>query len=85
MTRGPYRTARREIIMGEYAFLRPWGLTRQQIADKLGIKRDTLVQHLKRAAAAGDPRSDWAPHTDECSGTNESLQTQRERARRVVA
>lgn len=85
MTRGPYHTAKHELIMEEYAFLRPWELTRQQIADKLGVERDSLVQHLKRAAVAGDARSDWTPHTDECSGTFSSLRNQRERARGWVA
>jgi len=85
MNRGPYHTAKHELIMEEYAFLRPWGLTRQQIADKLGVERDSLVQHLKRAAVAGDPRSDWEPRVDECTGTDQSIRNQRERARRAVA
>ncbi len=85
MTRGPYHTAKHELIMEEFAFLRPWGLTRQQIADKLGVERDSLVQHLRRAAVAGDPRSDWEPRVDVCTGTDQSIRNQRERARGWVA
>lgn len=71
--------------MEEYEFLRPWGLTRHQIADKLGMQYDSLIQQLKRAAKAGDERSDWTPPTHVPSGTHADLQARRERAKRVVA
>jgi hypothetical protein len=35
---------------------------------------------LKRAALRGDDRSDWTPHTTECSGSYQSLQKRREQA-----
>lgn len=72
-------------VLDEYRYLRSWGIPRNECARRLGKERETLLRILKRAALRGDPRSDWTPHTDECSGTNESLQTQRERARGWVA
>lgn len=60
MSGGPYRSARREIVMSEYAFLRPWGLSRQQIADRLGIQEKSLIRQLRLAAEHGDSRSDWS-------------------------
>jgi len=78
-------TAETDLILHDYHYLRSWGLTVTECADRLHKDREVLRRILKRAALRGDPRSDWTPHTDECSGTFTSLRNQRERARGWVA
>jgi hypothetical protein len=78
-------SAETDLTLHDYAYLRSWGLTRAECAVRLHKDPELLRRTLKRAALRGDPRSDWAPHTDVCTGTFASLQHQRERAHRGVA
>lgn len=57
----PFRTRRRDEVLGEYIVLKREGLNRDQIAARLGMKKTTLEAALARAARAGDTRSDARP------------------------
>jgi len=75
------RAAEVEHVLFEYSYLRSWGISRADCAERLHMDREALRYLLQRAAERGDPRSDWAPHEYVCSGTNESLQHHREHGR----
>lgn len=79
------RAVETDLLLHDYAYLRSWGLTRAECAERLHKDPELLRRTLKRAALRGDPRSDWEPHVDECSGTHASLRHQRERARGAAA
>jgi len=78
------QAAERDFILDEYAYLRSWGIAQHDCADRLHLARESLRYILKKAAERGDHRSDWVPHTVECSGTYQALQAHRERERRVA-
>lgn len=78
-------SAETSYVLDEYKCLRSWGIPRSECAHRLHRSQEALQIILRRAAQRGDPRSDWTPHTDECSGSVQSLQHHRERARRWVA
>jgi hypothetical protein len=71
-----------DLLLHDYAYLRSWGLTMPECALRLGMSRENLRLMLKRAALRGDGRSDYTPHTTECSGSYQSLQKRREQALR---
>jgi len=77
--------AEREYVLDEYVYLRSWGIAQNDCAARLHLPRESLRYILQKAAERGDPRSDWTPHVVECTGTYESLQVHRERARGWVA
>lgn len=45
-------------VIEEYVHLKRDGFSRAQIAERLEMSKDALEMHLRRAARAGDPRSD---------------------------
>jgi hypothetical protein len=57
----PTRYRTRADVVDDYLVLRSRGITREQIAARLGMKTDALHQALKRAALAGDTRIDYRP------------------------
>lgn len=50
----------KDALAEEYFFFRRWGMTDQQIAERLGIKLDSLMNSLRRQGKSpAAPQEDW--------------------------